>query len=98
MLARWRNRGPSVGSKTQVVFHGKGTEDQPSLGHMGDACAHDLLRAAMHQIRVLEKNAALAGPDQPGNGAEHGRLARAVAADEGHYLALAHVQVARRTA
>jgi hypothetical protein len=59
---------------------------------MGDAGPHDLLRTAMRQVRVLEKNAALPGPNQAGDGAEHGGLARAVAADERHDLALAYVQ------
>jgi hypothetical protein len=49
---------------------------------VAEAAGDDLVRRELRDVLALEGDAALLGPEQAGDGAQGGGLARAVAADE----------------
>src|SRR5581483_12492497 len=52
----------------------------------------DAVRRQAVDAGAVEQDPAAAGPQQPGDGPQHGRLAGAVRADQGHDLALLHLE------
>jgi len=82
----------AVRPHVQVLLHRHPGEETPSLGCVADSHPGDLLRAQPMDGLPLHTDLAPCGPDQPADGPKRRGLAGAVAADEGHDLALVHAQ------
>ena len=81
-----------IGPQFQVGGDAQGAEDPAAFRHQGQAQGDDALRGHTGEVLAGEFDGPLAGRQQPGNGAQGGGLAGAVAADQGHHLAGAHVE------
>ena len=80
-----------VSAHLDVLPHCHVGEYPPALGAVRDAAPEDLLRRQPLDLDAIEHDAPRRCPDEPGDGLERGRLARAVGADEADQLGRAHV-------
>jgi hypothetical protein len=76
----------------EILAGGEIREDPARLGHQGDAPAGDLVGGPAGEVGPFVQDRALLGGREARDGSERGGLAGAVAAEQRHYLALAHVQ------
>jgi hypothetical protein len=81
-----------VGAHQQVVAHRQQREDLAALGDVAQAQADDRSRISRGDVLAAEMHAAAVGVDDPGDRLQDRRLARAIAAEHGGDLALAHLQ------
>ena len=81
------------GAEPQVLVDGQGREDAPATGHQGQAHLGDGLGRFARDGPAAELDRAAADPDQARGPLEQGRLAGPVGAEQGHDLALVHVEV-----
>ncbi len=84
-------RGPildDIGSHLEVLEDGEAGEDAPALGHQAQAFLVDMVGGHLGDVLAHEAHGALPGVEEPGDGAQGRRLARAVAPDEGDDLPL----------
>src|SRR2546425_3252637 len=72
----------------QVLADGHARKDAPALGRVRDAEPDDLVRRELREVLAAERQLPGAWPQHAGDRAKRGGLARAVAADERHDLAL----------
>src|SRR5207248_2090729 len=72
---------------TEVLLDGELREEVAPLGEMGDAVAHHLRRAELVDSLAVESDLTRVGMDQAADGAQRGRLAGAVGAEQGDHLA-----------
>ena len=77
----------------EVLLDGEAGEDAAALGDEGDPGPGDLVGRAPGEVAALEADAAGGGAEQAHDGGQEGRLAGAVAAQEGDRPALADGQV-----
>ena len=76
----------------RILHDGEQAEDAPVLGHVADAEPCQLVRRQVGDRPAREQHLALLGIDQAHDGLERGALADAVAAQQAHHLAFAHVE------
>ncbi len=74
-------------AQLHVLLHGEPRQQREGLEDHGG------LPVAAGQPLAAEQHPALGGRDQPGDAAQQGGLAAAAAAEQGHELALGHVEV-----
>src|SRR5262249_16935804 len=84
--------GAREGAHLEVIHHAQAVEDAPALRHVGDAEPDDGMRRDSDERGALEDDVAPARGEHPGDGAERGRLARAVIAEQRDDLALSHAK------
>jgi hypothetical protein len=82
-----------IGAHAQVLEHAHAREDAPSLGHVSDAAADDLVGVEPGDVLAVEQDAPGAGAGPAADGHQQRRLAGAVGADQGHDLAGRHLDV-----
>ena len=87
-----RSVGADVRSEPQVLFDGQIGEGAASVGHMRDAEARDRLRRQRADRPAAQPYLALAA-NEAGEGAQRGRLAGAVRAEEGGRAAVLDCEV-----
>ena len=75
------------GAELEVLGDREPGEDVASLGGVGEAQGDDLVGGDAVEGLAVEEDAAAAGLEEPGEGAQGGGLAGAVGADEGDDLA-----------
>ena len=63
-----------------------------ALRHMGQPQPDDRVGGDGLEVRAVQRDGAGGSPKQAGDGVQRGGLARAVGADQGHQLAVAHRQ------
>ena len=80
------------GPQFQVGIDAQRAKNPPAFRHQGQAQGDDALRGHMGEVLAGELNGPLTGVQQPGNAAQSGSLAGAVAADQGHHLTNSHVE------
>src|SRR5271165_2933384 len=86
--------GPGdLGRQEQVLFNGEAREDRSLLWTERDPKPCDPLDRQSDELAVAEHDRARAPADDAHDRLQGGRLARAVAAEQGHDLALAHVEI-----
>ncbi len=86
-----------VGARAEVLVHRELGEDAPALHDLGDAAPHDGGRVEPLDLGPLERDAALrdlaaVDVEQAGDGSQRGRLPGAVGPEQGHDLALGHLE------
>ena len=77
----------------EVLGHRQGREHALPAGHHGDAEPGDLVGRRAGDVAPVEDDRAVGRRHDAGDGLEQGRLAGAVGAEQGHDLALAHLEV-----
>src|SRR5690606_20873227 len=82
---RWRQQ--------QVLFARQAGEDAALFGAVADAQMGDPVGGQVDGLGPLDAHRALAGPREPEDGSEGRGASRAVAAQQGHDLALADAEV-----
>jgi hypothetical protein len=80
------------GAHLQVLQHGHAGKEPTSLGRLRDAHLDDVVRRASRDVFALEVDLPLARRVQPVDRAQRRRLAGPVRTDQGHDLALAHLE------
>src|SRR5258708_39783754 len=81
------------GAQLEIFFHRHARKDAPRLGHHGDATPDDLAGIETVDALAGEHDLTLGWFDQPEYGLHRRRLARGIAAQEAHDLALVQVVV-----
>ncbi len=77
----------------EVLLDGQGREDSPTTGNLRDAELRGGVRIGGGDVVAVEQDRTVRRGRQPGDGAQHRGLARAVGAKERHDLALVDVEV-----
>jgi len=79
---------PGVRAHHQVVHHRHAGEQPPAFRRLADAQIDDLLRCRASDVLAVELDGPMPRVHESGDGAERGRLARSVGADQRHDLTL----------
>jgi hypothetical protein len=82
-----------VGAEVEVLADGEGPEEAAILGDDRQAAADALRYRATRDVLARDGDGARPGADDPEHRLERRRLARGVAAQQAHELALADVEV-----
>ena len=85
--------GAAAGGDLEVLVDGEVGEHAAALGDEGDAGPGNLVGGAAGEVAALEADGAGGGAEQAHDGRQEGRLAGAVAAEEGDRPALLDGQV-----
>ena len=84
---------PRVGADLEVLLDGHRGVHVLSLGDLGEAPLHDLVRPPVVDGLALELDGAVPDRKEPGDGLQQRRLAGTVPPEEGHDLPLGHRHV-----
>jgi len=79
---------PGVGAQKQVVSHRHAVKNPAPFGGVANSKRHDPVGRQPGNLLASKADVTLGRVGQTGDGAKRGRLARAVAADQRHDLAL----------
>jgi hypothetical protein len=70
----------------EVLLHTHARKDAPAFGRLADAHLHDAVRRHAIDALSIEQHFAVARPDDARDGAQRGRLAGTVGANQGDNL------------